>query len=140
MPWGRHMRKAIRAVDTAHRAAEAAKVHTDASVRGEMSEHLQGMADRLCRPGDSKKKIWGALARFTGLTQNQCERIWQLEWKVIPGKVVRLLDDKLAELERKCDAEQANQKQYWALRNQSSDPDFYSVRTASDDQPTDEVG
>jgi hypothetical protein len=138
VPQERDMRKAIRAVDTAHRAAEAAKVHTDASVRDEMSERLQELADVLCRPGDSKKKIWGDLARATGLSYGQCERIWQKEWKVIPGKVVRLLDSKLAELERKSNAAQETLRaRHQAIKNYSSDPSLNTARIAARDQQAD---
>lgn len=135
------MRKAIRAVQKAISTVETAKMTADEVVQVEMEAHLRKIAKRICDPGDFKKEIWGDLARFTGLDFGHVKRIWKKEWKIIPGSVVRLLDGKLAELERKADAEQETlQTRFYALNHHSSDPDFYQARTATGDQPTDELG
>src|SRR5689334_4818863 len=128
------MRKAIRAVQKAISAVETAKMTADEVVSVEMRNRLLRIAREHYEPGDRLKKIWGDLARATGLTYGQCKRIWKQEWKVIPGSVVRRLDKLVADLERQSDAEQeTNRKRYWALTHTSSDPDFYKARTATND-------
>ena len=112
----------------------------DEAVSLEMRRHLLRLAKETSEPGDKLKKIWGDLARATGLSYGQCKRIWKQEWKVIPGSVVRLLDSKLAELERKNDAAQETLRaRHQALKNYSSDPSPNTPRTAACDRQIDDV-
>jgi hypothetical protein len=99
------MPKANAAAQKAITTVETAKMTADEVVSLEMSQCLRRLAKADTEPGEKLKAIYGRLANKTGLTYGQVKRIWKREWKIIPGSVVRKLDNLLSEHERKLNAE-----------------------------------
>lgn len=111
----------------------------DEVVCSEMSECMKRLASPA-EPGEKLKAIYGRVAVKTGLTYGQVKRLWKREWKVVPASVADAIREKVADHERRLDAEQEIlRKRFWALNNASHDPEFYQRRTAASDQTADDM-
>lgn len=137
------MRRAITAATKAIPAVEKAKMTADEVLREEMSECVKRLA-WPGEPGEKLKSCYRRVAKATGYTCGQIERLWSKERKVIPGTMLDYLRQKAAEHEAALKADfaaiQAEKNKLWPLTAYSLDSDFYSVRAAQDDPASDEVG
>jgi hypothetical protein len=83
---------AILATEKDVSTVETAKMTADEIVSHEMSICLRKLAKADGEPGERLKTIYDRLATKTGLTYGQVRRIWKRDWKIVPGRVVRRLD------------------------------------------------
>jgi hypothetical protein len=102
---------------------------------------LSHSVKRLALPGDPGESVKSCIRRVaakTGLGFDQIRRLWYLRWRLIPAHVADTIREAENAHQRRQDAEWETIKaRYWALSNQSSDPEFYSQRTAEALPPVD---
>jgi len=109
-----------------------------------VADEMQSRVRRLAfpgEPGESIKAVIGRAARRAGVTFNEAKRLWYREWRRVPADIA----DKIREAQERHERQiakdfEALKARYWSLCNASSDPDFYSARTATADRQTDDMG